>query len=233
MRVRGPVSTSAGSGPPADPFPRSAGSTRVRPISRAGPARIESSEARPTRTADVLERSRCAPRAIAKDSTGFAKGRLTYARRHDRVRADPRARRGGPRRSRIGISRLPWWGRRRIGLLLLALILLPWPPISGPPWDATPARRFRGVGDIPILAFVFAPDGATIATIQCDWTVALRNTAGGVDPPSFLDHGGQARALAFSPDRRSLAGGATDPISSCTTSEPARPGISWGCRSVA
>ena len=59
----------------------------------------------------------------------------------------PGAAEEGPRRSRIGISRLPWWSRGRIGLLLLGLIVLPWLPISGPPSDATPARRVRGVGD--------------------------------------------------------------------------------------
>jgi hypothetical protein len=51
-----------------------------------------------------------------------------------------------PRRSRIGISRFPMWNRGRIGLLLLALIVLPWLPICGPPRDLTPARRVRGVG---------------------------------------------------------------------------------------
>jgi Tol biopolymer transport system component len=103
------------------------------------------------------------------------------------------------------------WSLRRIGLLLLGLIVLPWLPICGPPRHARPARRIRGAGYAPILAFVFAPDGATIASIQWDGRVALRDAAGGVDRPSFLDYGGHARALAFSPDGRSLAVGGSEP----------------------
>src|SRR5689334_16189940 len=47
----------------------------------------------------------------------------------------------GPARSRIGILRLPLCSRGLIGLLLLALLGLPWLPIPGPPGKATPARR--------------------------------------------------------------------------------------------
>ena len=96
----------------------------------------------------------------------------------------------GPRGTRIGIARLPTWSRGGIGLLLLGLIVLPWLPPLGPPRHAKPTRRIPGVGDAPILAFALAPDGATIASIQWDGRVALRGTAGGVNGPSFLDHGG-------------------------------------------
>src|SRR5262249_11447322 len=91
----------------------------------------------------------------------------------------PGAAQQGPGRSRLGISRLPWRSRSWIGLLLLALIVLPWLPITGTPSDATSARRVRGVGDTAILAFAFTPDGATIATIQTDGRVALRDVSGG------------------------------------------------------
>jgi WD40 repeat protein len=111
----------------------------------------------------------------------------------------------GPKRSRVGISRLPWRSHWRIGLLLLAVLVLPWLPIFGPSRDATPARRVRGVGDVPILGFAFAPDGATIATIQVDGRVALRDAAGGASAHSFLDHRGPAQALVYSPDSRTLA----------------------------
>jgi WD40 repeat protein len=102
------------------------------------------------------------------------------------------------------------WTRGRIGLLLLALLVPPWLPITGPPRDATPARRVRGAGDLAVLMFAFAPDGATIATIQTNWRVALRDASRGMGAPCFLDHPGPARALAFSPDGR-LAVGGTDP----------------------
>src|SRR6516165_5727377 len=88
--------------------------------------------------------------------------------RHDATEIGriPGAGEDGPRHSRIGIARLPRWGRGRTGLLLLVLIAVPWLPLCGPPRHAGPPRRIRGVGYAPIMAFAFAPDGATIATIQ-------------------------------------------------------------------
>jgi WD40 repeat protein len=117
----------------------------------------------------------------------------------------------GPRRSRIGISRLPWWGCRRLGLLLLALIVLPWLPICGPAREVASAKRIRGVGHLPILTFALAPDSTTIATIQSDGRVALCEATGRVGAHSFLDQPGPAWALAFSPDGRSLAVGDVGP----------------------
>ena len=100
----------------------------------------------------------------------------------------PGAAGAGPRRSRSGIARLPFWSRGRIGLLLLGLIVLPWLPLLGPPRHAKPTSRIPGVGDAPVLSFAFAPDGATIATIQLDGRVALRDAAGGAGIPSFLGY---------------------------------------------
>src|SRR5262249_16717258 len=93
-----------------------------------------------------------------------------------------------PRRTQVGIPRLTWWRRRWIGLLLLALIVFPWLPTPGPTNGAMPARRVRGVGDPAILTFAFAPDGATIATIQMDGRVALRDVAGGGGGAPALCH---------------------------------------------
>src|SRR5262249_41675443 len=123
----------------------------------------------------------------------------------------PRATGLGLKRARIGICRLPRWGPRRVGLLLLALVALPWVPSPGPSLGARPARRVRGVGDSAILTFAFAPHGATIATIQIDGRVALRDAAGGAGAHAVLDHRGQAWALALAPDGRSLAVGGTEP----------------------
>jgi hypothetical protein len=99
-----------------------------------------------------------------------------------------------PTRTRVGIARWQWWSCKWIALLLLALVVLPWLPISRPPIDAARTRRARRVGDTAILTFAFAPHGETIATIQTDWRVALRDAAGGVGAHSFLDHPGPAWA---------------------------------------
>jgi WD40 repeat protein len=123
----------------------------------------------------------------------------------------PWAAEDGLRRPRIGISRLPWWRRSWIGLLPVALIVLPWLPICGPPSDAAPARRVRGVGDAPILTFAFAPHGGTIATLQMNGRAALRDAAAGASAPAFLDYRGFALALAFSPDGRMLAVSGSEP----------------------
>jgi WD40 repeat protein len=71
-------------------------------------------------------------------------------------------------------------------------------------------RQVRGVKDIAILTFAFAPGSESIATIQLDGRVALREAAGGADVRFFLDYRSPAQALAFAPDGRSLAVGGTE-----------------------
>jgi WD40 repeat protein len=113
----------------------------------------------------------------------------------------------------MGSTRFSVWdqNRSRIGWLTLGIILgiivLPWLPFLPAPGEATPARTVRGVGDFQTLFLAFAPDGETIATIQTDGRVALRQTAGGERFSSVLGYPGQAKALAFLPDGRTLAVG--------------------------
>src|SRR5262245_53047341 len=117
----------------------------------------------------------------------------------------------GPRISRIGTSNAPLWSRKWIGLLLLGLIVLPWLPIFEPQRGPSSPRLARGVGDLGIVALAFAPDGATIASIQPDGRMALRGAAGEGGTHSFLIHPGPALAMVFSPDGRSLAAGDIGP----------------------
>src|SRR5262249_53575241 len=112
---------------------------------------------------------------------------------------------------RMGNSPISLWSGRRIGLLVLGVTVVTWLPILGPPCDATRTKRARGGGDVPVLEFAFAPDGGTIATIQTDGRVALRNAAGGGSSAYSLDSRGPTRALAFLPDGRSLAVGGLEP----------------------
>src|SRR4051812_46696520 len=114
---------------------------------------------------------------------------------------------GGPTRSRSGCSHVPFRNRGRIGLLSLGIIALAWLPIDGTPSIPTPTTRNRGVGDAPITDFAFAPEGTTIATIQADGRLALRDVTGSGGTIDFLDCRGHARAMAFSPDGRALAVG--------------------------
>jgi WD40 repeat protein len=90
------------------------------------------------------------------------------------------------------------------------IIALAWLTIDGMPGDPTPARRARGLGDTPIASFAFAPDGATIAALQGE-RVSLRDARGVGGPCAVLDRCGRARALAFSPEGRSLVVGGVEP----------------------
>jgi WD40 repeat protein len=58
---------------------------------------------------------------------------------------------------------------------------------------------------------VFASDGQTLATIQMDLRAALWDTTGGGRLIRVLGYQGRARALAFSPDGRSLMVGGSEP----------------------
>src|SRR5262249_19589087 len=113
----------------------------------------------------------------------------------------------GSTRSSMGVSRLPWFSLKGIGLLLLAVVVLPWLPKFARLSDQAPGRRVQGFGDSAILSFAFAPDGRTIATIQTDGRLTLRDVASDGRARSVLEHSGHAIGLAFSPDGRSLAVG--------------------------
>ena len=159
---------------------------------------------------------------------------------HDRAATRPTSAPspGPPRRGRgdpgSGPPGCRWWSRGRIGLLLLALIVLPWLPISRAAGrrdagQAGPGGRGPRHPDLrvrPPMARRSRPSRPTGA-----WPCGTRRAARAPTP---------SWTTAASPwpwRSRPTAGRwpweAPNPISSCTTSRPAGRGVPWGCRSGA
>ncbi len=103
--------------------------------------------------------------------------------------------------------------RRLIGRLLLmltAVVGLPWLPILVEPPENQSMKRLPGVTGSPLLRMAIAPNGQILATIDDRGCVALQPIEEGTDPGRRLDVPGFARAIAFSPDGRTLAVGQTN-----------------------
>ena len=165
-------------------------------------------------------------------SPGIAE-RIPASPRRDRLRSDPRVAEEEPRRSRIGISRFPWWSRRRIGLLLLGLIVLPWLPIFGPPSDATPAQTGpggRGHRHPGLRVRPRWPDDRDHPDGRARGPAGRGGRRGA---HSFLDHRGHALGPGVLA-RRPIAGRGGRRTRYPPVRRPGRRGrgIPWGCRSV-
>jgi WD40 repeat protein len=131
---------------------------------------------------------------------------------------DPADRGLGPARTRVrervGRARPSWVSREMAILIGAAMIGLAW--LSTLDSGRAPARMHLARGEdnprrqLTALALAFSPDGTTIATINSDGRVALRDPSEGRGL-RFLGYGGFVWALAFSPDGRRLALGGFGP----------------------
>lgn len=93
-----------------------------------------------------------------------------------------------------------FWHRRRIGLVLILLVMLPWVPMPGPVSSGGPARRLViSQGDY-LTRLAFAPDGRSLATADIQGHAVLNPLEGeGGSHPALCDRG-HGRVLAFTPD---------------------------------
>ncbi len=150
--------------------------------------------------------------------------------RRDRSGTGPRGSwpRSGAARVRVGRARPSWVSRELAILIGVAMIGLAW--LSTFDSGRTPAamRLARGEGNprgpVTALALAFSSDGTTIATIDTDGSVALRDPSEGRGL-RFLGYRGHAWTLAFSPDGRHLALGGFGPDVTLWTSRPREPKI--------
>ncbi|MHB1558506.1 MAG: WD40 repeat domain-containing protein [Isosphaeraceae bacterium] len=97
-----------------------------------------------------------------------------------------------------------FWNRRRLGLVLVLLILLPWIPTPGSVPTSGPARRLRFRQGDYLIRVAFAPDGRSLATTDIQGRVSLLPLGEEGDGEQGLGDQGHGRVLAYSPDGRYL-----------------------------
>jgi WD40 repeat protein/serine/threonine protein kinase len=74
-------------------------------------------------------------------------------------------------------------------------------------WDATTGREFACLGRFPVWSVAVSPDSKTVANGHYH-AVKLRDAATGAELTTLKGHQSEVRAVAFSPDGRTLASGA-------------------------
>jgi WD40 repeat protein len=109
-----------------------------------------------------------------------------------------------------GSVRAPLLNREVAALLAAGLCALIWLVDQEPPGEAARMRRVRGEHGVQILSMVMSPDGMKMATRDTLGRVAIREGRDGWAVERVLTAAGFARALAFSPDGRSLTCGGLD-----------------------
>ncbi len=93
-----------------------------------------------------------------------------------------------------------FWNRRRIGLVLILLVLFPWLPMPGRVPSSGPVRRqLVSRGDY-LTRIAFAPDGRSLATADIQGRTVLHPLDEKGGSQHALCDRGHGRVLAFMPD---------------------------------
>ena len=116
----------------------------------------------------------------------------------------------GSVRTGVGLARTTFLSRERTGLIVIGIMVLFWLSSDDISQDPIPMRWARGEAGAMTLGITISPDGKTIATVDSAGRVAIWDKEDDWRISRFLDYGGLAWSVAFSPDGRFLAVGGGD-----------------------
>ncbi len=102
-------------------------------------------------------------------------------------------------------SRLPVFDVRMLGAAAIALIIVAKLSNAEPELELARTQVARGELGVQVMTFAVSPVSGQIATTNTAGRVTLRTPETGWQIERYLDFPGYARALAFTPDGRSLA----------------------------
>ena len=142
---------------------------------------------------------------------------LNHAAKLDQFRVNSAGGNLGSVRTGVGCTRSSLLSRERIGLIVVGIMVLFWLSSDDSSQDPIPMRLAQGEAGVMTLGIAFSPDGKSIATIDTAGRVAIWDNEDDWRINRFLDCGGHAWSVAFSPDGRLLAVGGRIPTSSCST----------------
>jgi WD40 repeat protein len=115
------------------------------------------------------------------------------------------------RETRTARIYLPFWTRRRLGLVVALLLLLPWFPLRRPVPEHRPHRRASGASGGGVWKLALGNDGRTFATIDELSRARLVQAAEIQGHERTIDLGSCMTALTFSSGGRYLAVGGNRP----------------------
>ncbi len=114
-------------------------------------------------------------------------------------------------RWRTGRTLLAVSSRRRLGFLLVLMVLMSCLPVPRSVPAIRPARRLRGAAATQIVGLAFGPDGRTLATLDEFGLVTLWDASRGWSPLRSFTVSGHAKIITFTRDGRFLAARCEEP----------------------